>query len=86
MEIKDVCKINDKLIPYLNVRSDIPKINSFNHDLIIANDMEFIKPELQTITFFNVIRKDWKEVEKFEFRHMDVEKTFDNMIKKARLI
>jgi superfamily II helicase len=81
IKIKEHGKIREGLMPEMNIKFDTPKLDKFKHDHLIANDLDFVKPEVTLNNVFEEVKADWKQVEKFEFKHMDIEKSFKQMLK-----
>ena len=69
-------------MPKMEIRSEFPRLDKFDFGFNLAHDIDFVKPEVSSFKFFDEVKADWKDIEKFEFKHMDVEKSFKQLLKK----
>ena len=82
LKIKDIGKIRKELLPEMDLKIESPKMDKVDYGFKLGNDLEFLRPEIEVSNMFDEIRSDWKEVEKFSFKTMDIEKTFKNMLRR----
>jgi len=84
MELKkdDLRAIREELMPKMELKIESPKLDKVDYGFKLCNDLEFLRPEIKITNMFDEIKADWKEVEKFSFKTMDVDKTFDKLIRK----
>ncbi|HLC96238.1 MAG TPA: hypothetical protein VJH97_02860 [Candidatus Nanoarchaeia archaeon] len=82
MHIRDFTKMNKELLPKTDFQFRVPQLKNFDYGFEVARDFDFLKPQMNIITFFDQVKADWREIERFEFKHMDIEKTFNNLIRK----
>ena len=72
MEIKNNIS---NLLPKTETNRLLPKLNSFDNHFILADNI--LKPEL-----LNQAEIQWKQIENFEFQKMDVNASFEQLIKR----
>ena len=68
MEIKDIGSIRKELLP---------ELNSFDDHFMMMEKLETPSLEL-----FKQAEKSWKEIENFEFQKMDIDASFERLIKR----
>jgi len=77
MEIKNNIS---KLLPKTETNNLIPKLNSFDNHFILADEFEFLK--IPSMELLNQAEIQWKQIENFEFQKMDVNASFEQLIKR----
>jgi len=84
MELKkdDLKVIREELMPKMELKIESPKLDKVDYGFKISNDLEFMRPEIKISNMFDEIKSDWKEVEQFSFKNMDIDKTFKNMLRR----
>ncbi len=65
-----------------NIEKLTPKLNSFDDHFILDNKLA-VSPLLENIDLLKGAEISWKQIEDFEFQKMDVEKTFDRLIRRV---
>lgn len=85
MEIKigDFGKLNKELLPVHELKIESPNIRKFDYGFLVSADLDFLNLTVNSSQFLDEIRADWKEVEKFSFKHMDIDATFKDIIRKV---
>ncbi len=71
MEIKNNIS---NLLPKTETNNLLPKLNTFDNHFLLA---DFLTPEL-----LNQAEIQWKQIENFEFQKMDINASFEQMIKR----
>lgn len=70
----------DKLLPKTETANLMPAFNSFDNHFIMAEKSEFLK--IPTLDLLNMAEIEWKKIENFEFQKMDINASFEQMIKR----
>ena len=82
MERINLIKINERLLPTTEIVIKSPRLDHFDFGFTVAVDLNFLKPTINVHNFYDEAIMSWKDVEKFEFKTMNIDKTFDSLIRK----